>query len=1219
MKSNPPNSLILALAIFLVPHTADFAQAAGAVPGTIPPIGNGQCVAPPAGLVGWWRGDSPSALGSEAGTFRGGGKSGVGFSGGGLEFGGSHDALILPNNFKLTGQDFSIETWIRRENSTTTSNDNEAGEFFAGSNAGFAFGLTHEGRLYLSQIGIVSFYSTTSIQDTAWHHVAVSRVGNDLSFFVDGSLNAIVHCSVSFNLDGPFAIGGLGTPYNGASYGFRGSIDELAVYSSGLSSGQIASLNAAGAEGKCLPTPVPVALANATATYSQGLVQSFPAFPVTQSIDGLVIENHNGWAVYPRQGVPETAVWETTQDAGFVGGTLLTFKIQSSGHLGHHGLGRFRLSATTDPRAEFADGQISNGDVTANWTILPVTQAASSEGTVLTLQPDGSLLASGNNPFSDIYTIETSCTLTGITGFRLEALPDASLPMGGPGRDFEGNFVLSEIEVTATPSGSTTPTPTCSPSPTGLLAWYRGDDTANDQAGPREGNFVGAQYAPGKVGRAFDFSGNNEVVIADSPEFNGATFTLAAWVNPTKLDGAVDIIVNKEAGQQFPDFQFEFGIKGPVQEVPGSIPVGNLAFFLGGVDGLPNDYGGWADGLTAIPLNQWTHVALAVEPGGVSVFVNGVETRRLTNLTGSVRSTTGALRIGSRSEGFTSARPEERFNGQIDEFCFFTRRLTQPEVAAIYNAGAGGICVVVSEDTEPPVLAVAEPAAATVTDDRFNLRGTAADNIAVTSLTWSWNGSARGSLSLSGGQFAANGLILNSGLNTFVVTASDAAGNRTSVTREVTLAALRTLRVADATEVQEGKRIRFPIVLDSPGDVGGMTFRLNYDSAYLTEPQLDWGSEVGQSVNNVNATVAGELSASFALPGTSLPTGATPVATVSFRARSVPFALATELTARIDSLSSATGASLPRGNAVVAGSGRIKPRKITADNNANQRLDIGDAVVVSRLQVGLEEQRSWDIGLNDLNGSANIDSGDIVKVLRTVVGLDSQPTPTGGSARQAVSRVAVNQNDRMVLEFPDGPVAHIGQPYSVVVKVAKAGGNLSGLSFVVDYPAALSLSARRVGGLVPAGTLPLWNSAAGTVQLAAVSPTVWPSNEGVAAVLTFVPQADFATQAAWPLQLRQIELTGSGFDVRAAEDVNAIVKSVVIPANAPKLALLPQSDGNLRLEVRAEAGFDVVVEHSANLTDWTEAQAAVGAGVTQPVTLNLSPVAEAKFWRARNR
>ncbi len=219
-------------------------------------------------------------------------------------------------------------------------------------------------------------------------------------------------------------------------------------------------------------------------------------------------------------------------------------------------------------------------------------------------------------------------------------------------------------------------------------------------------------------------------------------------------------------------------------------------------------------------------------------------------------------------------------------------------------------------------------------------------------------------------------------------------------------------------------------------------------------------------------------------------------------------------------------------------------RRITGDNNANQRIDIGDAVLISRLQVKLEEVRSWDIALNDLNSSGAIDNGDVVKALRAVVGLDPQPTPGSEGKRRATSlnladalgmaKVLVNTNDVMALELIDGPVATMGQSYRVAVRLNRVKGSLSGLSFTVKYPASLSLTDKQVGALVPGDALPFWNEGAGQVSLAAIRSTAWANATGVAAVLTFVPSAAFSGQAEWPLRLEQAEITGSGFDVRSS-------------------------------------------------------------------------------------
>jgi hypothetical protein len=61
------------------------------------------------------------------------------------------------------------------------------------------------------------------------------------------------------------------------------------------------------------------------------------------------------------------------------------------------------------------------------------------------------VLVSGEAPDRDTYTIEVNTTLTGIRGFKLEALTDPSLPGEGPGRGDakRPNFVLNQFQVKA--------------------------------------------------------------------------------------------------------------------------------------------------------------------------------------------------------------------------------------------------------------------------------------------------------------------------------------------------------------------------------------------------------------------------------------------------------------------------------------------------------------------------------------------------------------------------------------------------------------------------------------------------------------------------------------------------------------------------------------------------------------------------------------------------
>ena len=171
-----------------------------------------------------------------------------------------------------------------------------------------------------------------------------------------------------------------------------------------------------------------VTLQNATATFSQS------GFPVSAAIDGD--PTGTGWAIDPNEGVNQTAVFETASDLFTAGGSLAFTLTQDFGR--QHTIGRFRLSATTDARGSFT-----------NWSVLDPTIFSATSGSTMTEQADHSILLSGGGPpDTDVFTISTSTSLSGITGFRLETLTDGSLPNNGPGRQpSNGNFVLTDFAV----------------------------------------------------------------------------------------------------------------------------------------------------------------------------------------------------------------------------------------------------------------------------------------------------------------------------------------------------------------------------------------------------------------------------------------------------------------------------------------------------------------------------------------------------------------------------------------------------------------------------------------------------------------------------------------------------------------------------------------------------------------------------------------------------
>jgi mono/diheme cytochrome c family protein len=90
---------------------------------------------------------------------------------------------------------------------------------------------------------------------------------------------------------------------------------------------------------------------------------------------------------------------------------------------------------------------------TAETVTLKPLSIKSAQKTQFAELPDGSILAQGKTPETDIYTIDIQVPPGTFSGFRLDVLPDDSLPAKGPGRGNNGNFVITKFSVEADTGG----------------------------------------------------------------------------------------------------------------------------------------------------------------------------------------------------------------------------------------------------------------------------------------------------------------------------------------------------------------------------------------------------------------------------------------------------------------------------------------------------------------------------------------------------------------------------------------------------------------------------------------------------------------------------------------------------------------------------------------------------------------------------------------------
>ena len=111
--------------------------------------------------------------------------------------------------------------------------------------------------------------------------------------------------------------------------------------------------------------------------------------------------------------------------------------------------------------------------------------------------PDRSLVID-SGPESDIYVVTVRTKLTGITGFKLDALTDPSLPGSGPGRGAVArpNFILNGFQITATPaSGPPAPVKLVRARASFSQPKFAVENLLRPEINPREGWAISPQFA----------------------------------------------------------------------------------------------------------------------------------------------------------------------------------------------------------------------------------------------------------------------------------------------------------------------------------------------------------------------------------------------------------------------------------------------------------------------------------------------------------------------------------------------------------------------------------------------------------------------------------------------------------------------------------------------------------------------------------------------------
>lgn len=213
--------------------------------------------------MSWWPGDGDvtDIIDGNDGILFGGATFAPGMVGQALSLDGVDDFAYVANATSLRLQDFTIDAWIK----LTGPLPGWPASLAAFGQYGYAFAIDGgiftggaERSLVLSKTGASQINGPVVPGDGAWHHVAVTKAGASVTFYIDGVGSATSY-SVVFTFDGAaggdFAIGtnpiyaSQGNPPS--TYALPGLVDEVEVFNRTLTATEVAAIYNAGRAGKC--------------------------------------------------------------------------------------------------------------------------------------------------------------------------------------------------------------------------------------------------------------------------------------------------------------------------------------------------------------------------------------------------------------------------------------------------------------------------------------------------------------------------------------------------------------------------------------------------------------------------------------------------------------------------------------------------------------------------------------------------------------------------------------------------------------------------------------------------------------------------------------------------------------------------------------------------------------------------------------------------------